>query len=420
MISNRYLKTESSSLVDSIIEMKVENLPKFSEIEVVAKTNSSFYCINAPMNLSKNTVWTSKNKYIADMNGIVNLNSTPPISGYYKGAFPMGCISFMKPIITKKIIKKYKDIEDISLNDSYGIEISIYLSDKLIDTKVIERRFLKKDISLEEVHSKYYEARYFCKKNQASLPAIMVVSGSEGGIEKAQCIAQLLANHGYATLAIAYFGLNSISEHLSEIPLECVQEAIRYLKNKKEVNPERIGIYGRSKGAELALLSANYFNDIRCTVLNSPTNLVFEGINKRLPSKTSSWTFKNKQISYFRFNFINFLYSKIKNEIYPNLVNEIGNDCEIPIHNIKSNILCLTATDDEIWDSYKSTIQINKRFNEMEFDYNFEYQFFMNSGHMMTVPFIANNRYPKMNEVSVMNDTLDSWKATLLFFNKYL
>ncbi|EAD7292994.1 alpha/beta hydrolase, partial [Listeria monocytogenes] len=302
MTNTGYLKINSNpSSADSIITMKIENLPPLSEVEVFTKTISPFYCINAPLNFSSNNIWVSRNKFISDMNGVVNLNTSPPIYGDYQGAFPMGCISFMKPI-RKKTKKIVKDIENIPLNNSYKIEFNIYLNGNLIEKKIIERYFSQSNINMDKINFNDFEARYFHIENGESLPSIIVISGSEGGIEKAQCIAQLLANHGYATLAIGYFGLNTTSKNLSEIPLEIIKEAIFFLKNKKEIDPNRIRIYGRSKGAELALIASNYFHEITCIVLNSPTILSFEGINKKLPSRKPSWIFENKQIDYFRFN----------------------------------------------------------------------------------------------------------------------
>ena len=94
-------------------------------------------------------------------------------------------------------------------------------------------------------------------------PALIIVSGSEGRIEKAQNIAQLLSSRGYICLAIAYFGLEGLPKHLKRIPLECLVEAKSYLRQYPQVDSERIGIYGRSKGAELVLAEESIFNDVQ-------------------------------------------------------------------------------------------------------------------------------------------------------------
>ena len=67
-------------------------------------------------------------------------------------------------------------------------------------------------------------------KRQSKHQALIIVSGSEGRIEKAQNIAQLLSSRGYICLAIAYFGLEGLPKHLKRIPLECLVEAKSYLR----------------------------------------------------------------------------------------------------------------------------------------------------------------------------------------------
>ena len=42
-------------------------------------------------------------------------------------------------------------------------------------------------------------------------PAIILLGGSDGGIEAASNLAPLLHSHGYAVLALAYFGIRSIA-----------------------------------------------------------------------------------------------------------------------------------------------------------------------------------------------------------------
>ena len=79
-----------------------------------------------------------------------------------------------------------------------------------------------------------------------------------------------------------YFGLEGLPKHLERIPLECLVEAKDYLRQHPQVDSERIGIYGRSKGAELVLAEESIFNDIQCLVLNSPSDVVYEGIKRKM------------------------------------------------------------------------------------------------------------------------------------------
>lgn len=401
------------SLADSIINIELRNLPPNTEVDVITTTSTPFYCINAPLNTSKNTKWRSKNTFITNEHGELNLNESSPIKGEYKGAFPMGIISFMKP--ADKLYSTLElNINNIGYNESSAYEICLYIEDLLIDRCEIKRYFKHPNIISKQVRLENSICRYFYTINDKKLPAIIVLSGSEGGIEKAQCIAELLSSHGFATIAVSYFGLDGITKNLSKIPLETIKEVIDFLTVQKGIDSNRIGIYGRSKGAEFAMLAASYFSEIKCVVANSPTNMVFEGIKGKLPSKSSSWTYKNIELNYFPFKFSNLIYSKIFKKTYPDH-NQYYN-CQIPVEKINGNILCISATNDEIWDSYASCLQIKRRLSEKNFKNSIKIEFYSNSGHMMTVPFIPNNRYNHLNNVSQMSETVTSWNNIIKFF----
>jgi dienelactone hydrolase len=42
---------------------------------------------------------------------------------------------------------------------------------------------------------------------------------SEGGIRSAEAYAALLASHGYAALAVAYFGMDGLPQRLVGVPM---------------------------------------------------------------------------------------------------------------------------------------------------------------------------------------------------------
>src|SRR5207253_876376 len=86
----------------------------------------------------------------------------------------------------------------------------------------------------------------------AARPAIMTLGGSDGGIDAAALSAAALANHGFAALAIAYFGAAGLPSGLVDIPLEYLERAIRFLRSHPAVLSERLGVLGRSRGGELA------------------------------------------------------------------------------------------------------------------------------------------------------------------------
>ncbi|HEY0192809.1 MAG TPA: acyl-CoA thioesterase/bile acid-CoA:amino acid N-acyltransferase family protein [Kofleriaceae bacterium] len=84
--------------------------------------------------------------------------------------------------------------------------------------------------------------------------AVLCLGGSGGGLEGAAESAQALANHGFVTLALAYFGAPGLPASLAAIPLEYFDAALDRLRAHPAVRPDRIGVLGRSRGGELALL----------------------------------------------------------------------------------------------------------------------------------------------------------------------
>src|SRR3954471_5539693 len=91
-------------------------------------------------------------------------------------------------------------------------------------------------------------------------PGVVALSGSGGGVPS--WWGSLLAPHGIAVLAAAYFGVEALPSALCEIPVETVVAAGEWLRVRPEVRSGPVGLVGGSKGAELALVAAAAFPDL--------------------------------------------------------------------------------------------------------------------------------------------------------------
>ena len=117
----------------------------------------------------------------------------------------MGLFFNLQPTSQEKK-KLSKNIKNIPLFPSFHLQIQVIQKEEILEEIQFERYYLDPDTNYHEVQFKQAIGRLFCRKNQQQMPAIIVLSGSDGRIEKAQNIAQLLSNHGFACLALAYFG----------------------------------------------------------------------------------------------------------------------------------------------------------------------------------------------------------------------
>src|SRR5262249_12675574 len=143
-----------------------------------------------------------------------------------------------------------------------------------------------------------FVASLFSAKSGRCRPGIVVLGGSDGGVPEEE--AAVLASHGFATLALAYFGAPGLEKTLINIPIERVSQGIAYLHESAAVCPKaKIGILGSSKGAELALVAASRFSTVGAVVAIAPSSVVFGGIGKTESGATgSSWSFGGKPLPF--------------------------------------------------------------------------------------------------------------------------
>ena len=83
---------------------------------------------------------------------------------------------------------------------------------------------------------------------------------------------------------------------------------------------------------------------MQCLVLNSPSNVIFEGIKGKLNSHSSSWTYLQKELPYQKFQLGNYLLNKFFGKYIPE-----DSRAQIDVSKIASPLLLLGSDVDEIW-----------------------------------------------------------------------
>jgi dienelactone hydrolase len=132
-------------------------------------------------------------------------------------------------------------------------------------------------------------------------PGVVALSGSGGGVPS--WWGDLLAPHGLAVLAAAYFGVAPLPSALCEIPVETVAAAGEWLRRRPEVRSGRAGLVGGSKGAELALLAATAYPDLFGPVAAiAPSCVAWFGVDLTGgvidASARSSWTLGGRSVPF--------------------------------------------------------------------------------------------------------------------------
>lgn len=95
-------------------------------------------------------------------------------------------------------------------------------------------------------------------------PGVIDIFGVGGGLLEYR--ASLLASHGFATLALAYYDFDDLPTRLDSIHLDYFEEAVSYMLQHTQVKGPGIGLLGISLGADICLSMASFLKNISATV----------------------------------------------------------------------------------------------------------------------------------------------------------
>jgi dienelactone hydrolase len=207
-------------------------------------------------------------------------------------------------------------------------------------------------------------ANYFPVRNATNGPAVLLLGGSEGGI-KGTAVARNLQAAGFSVLQAGYFGGPHQPKQLERIPLETFDRALAWLRNQPEVDPQRVGVVGQSKGAEAALLVGTRDHALRAVVASSGSSYTWPGINWNSFKADASWTSQGKDLPvlpYGPFHLFSFLHGDIGRVYREGLPKRARHaDAAIQPRDITAPVILLCGEDDTLWPSCTMARQMKAR-----------------------------------------------------------
>jgi pimeloyl-ACP methyl ester carboxylesterase len=189
----------------------------------------------------------------------------------------------------------------------------------------------------------------------AKRPLIVALGGAEGGNAWARNrwkpLRQQFMDDGYAFLALGYFGMPGTPEQLDRIALEGVHAAIMRAASDPAIDARCIAVVGGSKGAELALLLASRYPDIKAVAALAPGNAVFVGLTQAL--STSSFTHNGQELPFVPFTVkaTGALISGDKRRAFDLMMQDTAavERALIPVEKINGPVLLMSGKKDEMW-----------------------------------------------------------------------
>lgn len=405
----------AETVIDEPIRILVDGLQPRQEFVIRAV---------APIDSQKALI--SHARFRADAAGKAEIEKLEPLEGTYR----QGSMGLLWSMAEDTLPSRLKDVTASPYKPpaTFRILFELEVDGQIVANAGVSRSFVRGDVQTAEVHERGVVGRLFMPAVTAKVPAVIVVGGSEGGMESAEYWAKLLASHGYGAMAVAYFRAEGLPDRLAGIAVETVKRAIDYLSARPEVAGDRIAILGSSRGSELALLAAAAFPRIQAVVAYAPSNSSWAALVSG--PQRAAWTLDGDPVPFVP-NPPRELLSGVKemsSRLSPVLqglflsYSHAVQRAEIPVEKINGGILLISGKDDRIWPSSAMSDLIVSRLQEHDFRHPVVNLTYDGAGHLIHFPFFPT---PSRIELGGTPEGLaradaESWSAVLEFLDSNL
>lgn len=296
--------------------------------------------------------------YFTDSLGVVNLERDAARSGTYTGIEPMGLFWSGRQVPLDSLGRQDIPSSDFDPPRPYSVVITASVNETVVARTTVTRTFVAEDVIEEDVRSGDVVAKLFVPRTVPDAPVVIVLGGSEGGYESSAYQARLLAAHGFAVFAQAYFRAPGLNEELAGIPVERVQRGIEWLRQRPDISAERVAIIGSSRGTELALLSAGLNPEVQAVVVYATSVTTGGGLTSGgEPHREAAWTLRGRPLPVMQIRPSPEALAQFSSPdpVRLRLLFEPGlSDVQavelaaIPVENIRADVLIISGIDDQM------------------------------------------------------------------------
>lgn len=224
--------------------------------------------------------------------------------------------------------------------------------------------------------------------------ALICFGGSDGKFELARKLAAVFQERGLTTLALAYVMEEGLPDCFYHVPIDPLEAAAKRLH---DMGYEKVGLWGISKGAELALTAGSLLPHlVNAVVAVAPMSVVCQGFSKEkgitvMPG--SSWSFHGGEVPYNSFGIEKFPFGQVLRkslkvrevtmyDLYIPLVEHPDPAAVIQVENITGPILLISSKMDTMWPSESAAKRIMERLREHDFPFPYRHLSYDYGSHL--------------------------------------
>src|ERR1700684_180963 len=349
--------------------------------------------------------WSSQARFRADSSGVIDASVQASLRGSYRGVAPMGLFWSMETAAAN-LDGSSRFAKSTTSPDR--VEFQAQLDGQVLARITLARDFLapgspRRNLKTPSQSNGLKEpasigettiGRLFIPPGRGPHPVVIVLGGSGGGFDLDK--AAVLSRHGFATLALAYFGIAPLPAWLHRIPLEYFEAALTWLSAQPAIDPQRVGILGVSRGAELALLLGATFPQLHAVVAYAPSSVAWaaSGRDKSTGEIIPCWTWRGTPVPFAPLPLRGFMWRSafpvvalqrpvmFRNLFRAGLRNRDAVErAAIPVENIRGPLLLISGGDDHLWRAAEMSEAIVARLKRHGSSHASEHLHFPHAGH---------------------------------------
>jgi len=358
---------------------------------------------------NEGTAWNSAATFIADSDGVIDLARDAPAEGSYAQVDPGGLIWSQAQVRQPHALPagKRDPLHPIR------VELVVAHGSQTLVQDAFEQSFLAPGVTRTPLDQHGFVGTLFTPAGTGPHPVVVVLNGSGGGINEQR--AALLASHGFAALALGYFGAPGLPNHISGTPLEYFETALQWLHAHVRPADGFIAVMGQSRGGELSLLLASEFpRHIAAVVAYVPSSVVHGVLAAGHPGESRyapAWTRRGSPLlTVWEGNEVAQGWEAIEGQAEPRrqaaaFVQAQSNPtavarARIPVEQIQGPVLLLSGGDDGYWPSTAYAAHIAQQLRDAHHPHEILHLDFPQAGHFIQHPIVPTTLIAKAHPVS--------------------
>jgi dienelactone hydrolase len=392
------------ALVDVPVAIRAEGLAPREEVTLRASTDDA-----------EGHPWRSEAVFRASANGVVDPSADRPLRGAWTAADAMAPFWSMQPVVAPgappappAAARLRAPIQDLLVRPSgtpfprpvagaLEVRLEVLAGETLLASAVAVREVTGRRVKVTEVREQGLVGRIY-EPEGPRRPAVLVLGGSQGGIPVN--FAPVLAGHGYATFALAYFRADGLPVDLVDVPVERLERGLEWLRARPSVDPGRVAVLGHSRGAEAALLLASLNAKVKAAVALAPSHVVWEGAVRdptkkglaALKSDRSAWTRAGQPLPF------------VPKTVTPDLAGRVTagerfhaiemmrlssvdlmavERARIPVEKIRGPVLLVSSLSDRMWPAADMADRVTEALRAARFPHRVEHLQYDGLAHVM-------------------------------------